>query len=86
MSLEEQRKTSHVKISADTKLTLPFMQQQGIVLRPTKRVKETLHFVRITDNLSHLFQVLTMKYTLIGAEQLEHATPILSLCHGIFTD
>ena len=21
-----------------------------------------------------------------GADQLEHATPILSLCHGIFTD
>ena len=27
-----------------------------------------------------------MLFVFAGADQLEHATPILSLCHGIFTD
>ena len=40
-------------------------------------------FIFINGKDSSYYFLHTLKS---GADQLEHATPILSLCHGIFTD
>ena len=47
-----------------------------------------VYFILSQDNFifGNVISMWGVLFVFAGADQLEHATPILSLCHGIFTD